>query len=107
MARLADLIEETFPMSRPKILVTTARLGARRYRRQRDLPGAVPGLLAQPDAAILPKLVEAEARCEEARRAGSVAYRPARHVQVLAALLAETRMTQANASGSAALRSAT
>ena len=101
MARLADLIEETFPMSRPKILVTTARRGAQRYRRQRDLPGAVPGLLAQPDAAILPKLVEAEARCEEARRTGSVAY------QVLAALLAETRMAQENASGSAALRSAT
>ena len=94
-------------MSRPKILVTTARLGARRYCRQRDLPGAVPGLLAQPDDAILPKLIEAEARCEQDRRDGSAAYRPTRHVQILAALLAETRMAQENASGSAALRSAT
>ena len=106
MATLADLIEEIFPMSRPRILVTTARFGAKRYNRQRDLPGAVPGLLAQPTDNILPKLAEVEARCEEDRRAKSAGYRPARHVQVLAALLAETWACQVNASGSAALRSA-
>ena len=106
MATLAKLIEETFPMSRPRILVTTARLGAKRYDRQRDLPGAVPGLLAQADSAILPKLAEVEERCEQERRAKSAAYRPARHVQVLAALLAETWRAQPKASGSSALRPA-
>ena len=106
MAMNAKLIEETFPMARPRILVTTAQFGAKRYHRNRDLPGAVPGLLAQPDDRILPKLAEVEAQCEADRRAKSAAYRPAKHVQVLAALLAETRLAQANASGSAALRSA-
>lgn len=77
-------------MSRPKILVTTARYGAKRYRRERDLPGAVPGLLSRPQAEIVPKLREAEETCEEERRLRSAAYRPARHVQILAALLAET-----------------
>ncbi|MEM7188705.1 MAG: DUF6477 family protein, partial [Pseudomonadota bacterium] len=62
---------------------------AQHYQRRRDLPGAVPGLLAQPEQRILPKLIESEAQCEEARRAKSPAYRPGRHVQVLAALLAE------------------
>lgn len=87
----ANTIEETFPMSRPKILVTSAQFGARRYRRARDLPGAIPGLLARADAQILPELVAAEQRCEEERRARSAAYRPGRHVQILAALLAEAR----------------
>ncbi|MEO1490885.1 MAG: DUF6477 family protein [Pseudomonadota bacterium] len=85
----ANLMKETCAMSRPKILVTTAEYGARRYRRSRDLPGAVPGLLAKPEATILPELMAAEQKCEDERRARSAAYRPARHVQVLAALLAE------------------
>jgi hypothetical protein len=76
-------------MSRPKILVTTAQYGARRYRRSRDLPGAVPGLLAKSEAMILPELTAAEQKCESERRARSAAYRPALHVQILAALLAE------------------
>lgn len=80
---------EILPISRPRILVTTARLAAGRYKRQRDLPGAMQGLLSQPDAAILARLARAEERCEAERRDHSAVYRPSRHVQVLAALLAE------------------
>ncbi len=76
-------------MSRPRILVQTAKIGARFYRRDRDLPGAVPGLISQPVSTFVPRLMEVEAQCEEERRARSSAYRPAKHVQVLAALLAE------------------
>lgn len=98
---------ETGVLCRPKILVSTAQYGARRYRRERDLPGAVPGLLSRPQGQILPRLWEAEAHCEQERRARSAAYRPGRHVQILAALLAETDpANQAKASGSEALRSA-
>lgn len=104
MAGDARILEEVFPMSRPKILIKTAHIGARQYRRQRDLPGAVPGLLARPSGEILPRLVEVEAQCEIERREKSAAYRPGRHVQVLSALLAETMAAQENASGSAALR---
>ena len=89
MARNAVHIEESLTMSRPKILVQTAKIGARFYRRSRDLPGAVPGLLAQPSGNIVPRLMEAEAQCEEDRRAKSAGYRPGKHVQVLAALLVE------------------
>lgn len=93
-------------MSRPKILVTTAHYGAQRYRRQRDLPGAIPGLLARPEDQIIPRLTEAEETCEMLRRERSAAYRPARHVQILAALLAEQASCQPKASASEALRSA-
>lgn len=90
MDRNAIKFEESQTLSRPKILVHTARIGARHYRRERDLPGAVPGLLNQPVRTIIPRLIDAEARCEEARLAHSAAYRPGKHVQVMAALLAES-----------------
>ncbi len=102
-----DLIGRIFPMSRPRILAETASLGARRYRRGRDLPGAVPGLLAGTADAILPRLADEERRCEEARVGRSAAYRPAQHVQILSALLAEAGASQAKASASEALRSST
>lgn len=89
MAHLAVPNEESLTMSRPRILVKTAKIGARYYRRDRDLPGAVPGLLGQSADRIVPRLMEVEAICEEARRTRSASYRPGKHVQVLAALLAE------------------
>lgn len=106
MANAATPPGEYPTMSRPKILVTTAQFGARRYRRNRDLPGAVPGLLSKPEGQIIPRLREAEEMCERDRRDRSAAYRPGRHVQILAALLAESARPQPNASGSDALRSA-
>ena len=93
-------------MIRPRLLVQTAKIGARLYKRERDLPGAVPGLLAQPEHRIMPRLIEAELKCEQDRRLRAAQYRPARHLQILSALLAEA-LVQAKASGSAALRSTT
>ncbi|MEL6999282.1 MAG: DUF6477 family protein [Pseudomonadota bacterium] len=90
MARNAVSNQEKLTMSRPNILVRTAKIGARFYRRDRDLPGAIPGLLSQPANTIVPRLIAAEERCELERRAKSAGYRPGKHVQVLAALLAET-----------------
>lgn len=83
---------DIYPMERPLLLVKTARIGARHYRRDRDLPGAIAGLLNRPPDEIIPRLARAEAQCEDDRRAGAAAYRPGRHVQILAALLAESRM---------------
>lgn len=90
MAPKAVPFEESLTMSRPSILVRTAKIGARFYRRDRDLPGAVPGLLSQPEPSIVPCLLEVDEKCERERRERSCAYRPGKHVQVLAALLAET-----------------
>ncbi|MEM8790837.1 MAG: DUF6477 family protein [Pseudomonadota bacterium] len=91
-------------MIRPRLLVRTARTGARMYRRARDLRGALPGVQESSAKAIINRLTEAEAKCEAARRAKAPGYRPAYHVQVLSALLAEA--AQVNASGTASLRAA-
>jgi len=85
------------PLIRPRLMIEAARKGARLYQRARDLPGALAG--GQPASAspgaILNRLTETELACEEQRRNRSPAYRPGRHVQVLAALLAEAAMARA------------
>ncbi|HUF86866.1 MAG TPA: DUF6477 family protein [Thermohalobaculum sp.] len=98
------------PLIRPKLLIETARIGARLYRRERDLAGAVCGLAHASPEQIVARLSDAEHDCEALRRARAPTYRPAAHVQVLAALLAEAGRArsraadQAKASGSASLR---
>ena len=102
------------PLIRPKLLIETARIGARLYVRERDLPGAIPGLSAKSLAKIVSQLSEAERNCETLRRERSPAYRPGKHVQVLSALFAEAHLGtnhesdqlagQTKASGSDALR---
>ncbi|MGF1446429.1 MAG: DUF6477 family protein [Pikeienuella sp.] len=102
-------------LCRPALLARAARRAAAGYQRARDLPAALPGLFGQAGPRIVEKLREAEARCETDRREGSVGYKPSRHVQILAALLAETQAhrpspqprDQPKASGSSALRRAT
>lgn len=105
------------PLIRPKLLIETARIGARLYQRGRDLPGAIPGLSASKPAQILARLSAAERRCEALRRGRSPAYRSGDHVQILSALIAEAGQAakrgagpppgQTKASGSEALRLAT
>ncbi|MEM0990103.1 MAG: DUF6477 family protein [Pseudomonadota bacterium] len=90
MPKDCNFDELTTALIRPRLLIDTARWAAGRYRRVRDLPGAVAGLLSQPESQILPRLAEVEARCEFERTSKPECYRPGRHVQVLAALLAET-----------------
>lgn len=77
------------PLARPAILVRAARAGAALYRRSRDLPQAVAGLHGGSRRSILARLAEGEARCEEERKRRAPGYRPSRHVQILAALMAE------------------
>jgi len=90
------------PLFRPRLLIETARIAARVYRRERDLGATLSQ--GQPGR-IVERLGESERQCEALRRARSPAYRPGRHVQLLAALIAEAAQTKA--SGSDALRLAT
>ena len=112
------LPNSAMPMIRPKILIETARIGARLYQRERDLPGAISGAISRLSLKmnstgstrarrrIVSRLSEAEWLCEEQRRVSSPAYRPGKHVQIMSALIAESddRADQTKASGSEALR---
>ncbi len=79
------------PLFRPKSLIRTARIGAQLYQRDRDLAGALPGRTAGAVSVIIAQLHAAEQQCESLRRDRSPAYKPARHVQILAAFLAESK----------------
>ncbi len=76
-------------LSRPKILIRTARAGIGEYSRKRYLKsiGGIP--LTLYGNRLLDSLLAEEARMEALRKAHDVNYSPRRHVTVLTALLAE------------------
>lgn len=78
----------TDTIRRPRLLSRAAHAGARVYQRERDLSRLLPQLFGK--KAVLPAIRAAEAACEQERRAGAASYSIARHVSLLAALVAET-----------------
>jgi len=81
---------------RPRLLGRAARFGLVDYVRDRDLRRVFGAAAAppRPGRAIAP-LMAREALMESDRKAGSAAYSAARHVQVLTALMAESRLCAA------------
>ena len=85
-----DNIHQTLAtLTRPKILIRTARAGVSEYSRKRYLKsiGGIPMTLY--GNRLLDSLLNEEARMENLRKSHDVNYSPRRHVTVLTALLAE------------------
>jgi hypothetical protein len=81
-------------LRRSRLLITAARLGARDYRRERDLKRLIrltsmPG----PRQAIM-HLLQIEAELEESRNLGDGRYSCIRHVEVMIALVAEAALVK-------------
>lgn len=108
-------------MRRPPLLVRAARIGSEDYTRSRHLPRLIGAqAAAEPDKALA-RLIATEGPFDEARRAGTAGYSPARHVELLSAIIAEIEIArnarsegetppppgQAKASGSASFLRAT
>lgn len=79
-------------LRRPKLLVRAARFGLADYSRERDLRRLMRAPTAPSPTVAVARLIEEEARLEEVRTLGGAAYSPARHVEVLIALMAEARL---------------
>ncbi len=87
--------DHTNPLARirrPRLLVRAARIALDDYVRDRDLrrlfgPGATPR-----GGEMMDFLLDHEAQAEETRRSGGAGYSVARHVSLLAALMAESRL---------------
>lgn len=83
-------------LRRPRLLVRAAHAGQPAWRRARDLPGLLRGVmpadapLPAPGGAV-PWLRAEEGRMDEARREGGGDYDLDRHLLLLIALLAELR----------------
>lgn len=87
---MSDVLALLAQMRRPRILMRAARFGLGDYRRERDLRRLV-GQLPCPETAIT-RLLDEEERLEAQRRAGRADYSLPHHIEVLIALLAETRL---------------
>ena len=77
-------------LRRPRLLMHAARFGLGDYRRERDLRRLVTAT-ATPEETV-PQLLSVEERLEATRIAGDASYSPARHIDVLIALLAEAQL---------------
>lgn len=78
-------------LRRPRLLIRAARLGMAEYNRTRDLKRLVHMPDTPPPERALATLFAVEAEMEETRRKGAAHYSLARHIEVLIALLAESR----------------
>ena len=79
-------------LRRPKLLIRAARFGLADYNRDRDLRRVMRAPAAPTPATAVSRLLEEEAHLEDIRKSGGAAYSPARHVEVLIALMAEARL---------------
>lgn len=79
-------------LRRPKLLVRAARFGLSDYDRARDLRRLLH--LVDPPAprVAASRLAEEEALLDQSRQEAAAGYSPARHVEILIALIAETRL---------------
>lgn len=86
-------------LQRPKLLMRTARIGARDYRRTAHLPRLLGyGMLPRHGAALM-QLINIEAELECQRTTGNAAYNMVRHVDTLIAIVAEAHLMRAAQSG--------
>lgn len=106
-------LERFSGLRRPRLLIRAARFGLMDFRRERDLRRILGEGMVPTGAVTMGRLLDLEEMLDEMRRTGNAAYRPARHVEVLIAVMAEARLMtraegdQENASAIAAFRRAT
>jgi hypothetical protein len=80
-------------LRRPKLLIRAARITAAGYRRDRDLSRLMALRGEGSTDARVRRLLSIEADLDDTRRKGDATYSITRHVEVLAALMAEVAMT--------------
>lgn len=88
---MQDLRALVAALRRPRLLVRAARIGVSDYVRERDLCRLTGRSTPPCPASAVRSLLAEEDALEEVRREGTAAYSPARHVEVLIALMAEAR----------------
>jgi hypothetical protein len=91
-------ILETLALTRrPRLLVRAARFGIEEYNRNRDLRRILRGETLPGPSDALPRLMDMEAAQEDTRKRGDAAYSIARHLEILIALMAESRLLRGTA----------
>lgn len=89
---MTDFLGVLNTLRRPRLLIRAARFGLKDYNRDRDLRRLVHTEELPTPSNAIPTLIAEESRLETNRRARDAAYSPARHVELLVALIAEIRL---------------
>lgn len=78
-------------LRRPRLLVRAARHGLSEYNRKRDLRRIAGFTENATPQRVTTMLLDMEDNMEQRRVAGDAAYEPARHIELLVALMAESK----------------
>lgn len=89
---MPDLNTVLSTLRRPRLLVRAARLGLADYNRKRDLARLTGQNPRSTTKTIVENLIAQEEHLEETRQSKDSNYRPAHHVELLVALMAECRL---------------
>ncbi|EPX79109.1 DUF6477 family protein [Litoreibacter arenae] len=89
---MTDLTTQLNNLRRPRLLVRAARHGVGNYRRSRDLRRITGQLLTgSSHQAVVQTLLQHEEQAEQTRLANDGTYSANKHVELLIALMAESR----------------
>ena len=94
-------------LTRPQLLLAAARHASGQYRRDRMLRKLLKAHASVGPGEAVMQLIAIEQEIEDARRQGLASYSAARHIVVLAALVAEGRSLESRAQRVQAKASAT
>ena len=92
---MTELFSRVSGLRRPPLLICAARAGTGLYDRHRDLKRLIRISATPAPNRSVTLLLEAEADLEEARKTKSLSYNLMRHIEVLIAVIAETRLLTA------------
>ncbi|WP_422028712.1 DUF6477 family protein [Roseovarius sp.] len=94
---MTSFVPDLAHLRRPALLIEAARVGVVTYSRERTLRRHLGDLHHPASEAVLETLLEIENELNQMRRIGSAGYSPARHVDVVIAILGEVRLMHAAA----------
>lgn len=89
---MTDLFSRILDLRRPPLLIRAARAGTGHFDRQRDLKRLIRVTAAPAPSRSITLLLDEEAELEESRKTQNPSYSPLRHIEVLIAVIAETRL---------------
>lgn len=89
---MTQFLDRLRTLRRPRLLIRAARHGAVEYSRTRDLRRILHADPLPGPARSVPRLMDLEAELELQRTSGIAGYSPARHIDVLIALMGEARL---------------
>lgn len=91
---MMDLLSFLHTLQRPRLLIRAARYGISEYRRDIHLARILGRTRLPRSAAALAELINLEMEVDDLRRQRAAEYSPARHVELLIAVMAEAKFLQ-------------